>query len=213
MSKEGCSHCGRRPEDKAPACPKCGQEAPTRGHVAGFLERREQAICGGILLGMSIGILLGPDMAPLGPYRFILCFVVAVPGLLTLRLSKKGLDYPTTPHLWSRYLPGFPAVLLVPVILLVWVGLCSVPGRETDYLRSAGFMSYGFPYPIRSYLYDVAGGRPVALTNFSIPVFLIDLFLALAAAYFVAMVVDRLVLRWVRSRRGGIRSPAGDERC
>ena len=77
MSKNGCGHCGRHPEEEAPACPDCGLEMPTQSQWQAMRRRRRRS--------------------------------------LTLRLT--------------RILPGYPAILLVPMVLGLWIWMWTV-GRE-----------------------------------------------------------------------------------
>ncbi len=98
---------------------------------------------------------------------------------------------------WSKYLPSYPAILLVPVILAFWVAL----GWEK---RGPHFgpPSYGFPLIFKGRLEDqwceLHSLPHTAVYGFWIDRLLIDLGLALGTAYVVAMIVDRLVFPMIR---------------
>ncbi|MCZ6688501.1 MAG: hypothetical protein O7H41_02740 [Planctomycetota bacterium] len=86
---------------------------------------------------------------------------------------------------WTRYLPRFPAVLLVPVVLVLWAGLCSV------YRGGPSSWDGGWGVPLRFDGWWPGMSSPPPA--FRVTPFLIDLTLALAAAYLMAMAVDRLL--------------------
>ena len=86
---------------------------------------------------------------------------------------------------WTRLLPRFPAVLLVPAALAAWAALC--------YIYLGGWEEPAFPLPFW-------GGRHHG-SYIRVDNILTDLFLALATAYTFAMVVDRLVFPAIRAGR------------
>ena len=110
--------------------------------------------------------------------------------VVVLALSRVILWQPPTRLPWAGVLPRFPAILSALVVLGTWAAFSAVSrGDSIPHERGLPFV----------FVIDVIG--------FMVGPFLIDLALVLAVAYIVAMVVDRLVLRWARARRGGTRSP------
>ena len=122
---------------------------------------------------------------------------------------------------WRKYLPGWPAVLLVPAVLAVWIMLC-IFAPEKGLPGSRGFP---FDFAVRWEEYEMNPQlfanlrkhfpqeysqyseenlpilrRPVRGSGFQIHWFLIDLIIALTAAYLFAMAVDRLVFPLVRGQ-------------
>ena len=109
----------------------------------------------------------------------------------------------------SRFLPRYPGVLLMPAVLGLWIGLCTV-GRE-DPRGMATLMDSGFAlewrevYGVPFYFVGskrVPGRGPNAWRGYGFRVvpFLIDIALALATAYIVAVGVERLVLFKIQAR-------------
>ena len=90
---------------------------------------------------------------------------------------------------WPKYLPRWPAVLLLPAVLAAWALQCSIP-----WVCGSSY-GIGFPLPFRRHD-GHWGWSPLKLDNV-----LIDLTLALVTAYTLAMVVDRLVFPLIRGRR------------
>ena len=99
---------------------------------------------------------------------------------------------------WPRLLPGFPAALLVPAFLAGWAIQCSIPivvwtrGAE----RIVSFQGEPFPFMVRAQFADLVG------SEFRVSAFFMDLALALAAAYLIAMAADRLLFPAIRAARG-----------
>ena len=143
------------------------------------------------------------------PFVFDLVFALAMALLIALAVERQVLHrFPISPRTMKRdgavlavrragmrlrgpkYLPGWPAILLVPVILGVWVTLCMIPEGTPRDMR-------GFPVTfLGGWEPDGFGGyRQV---GFRVIRFLIDLTLALGTAYILAMTVDRLILPLVR---------------
>ena len=95
---------------------------------------------------------------------------------------------------WRWFFPGFPAVLLVPELLALWPAIFSMPQfrLEQD--------PWGFPLVFvgwrrfRWVLYSHEGPHMMPI--------LLDLALALVAAYIVPMALDRLVFPAIRARQG-----------
>ncbi len=107
---------------------------------------------------------------------------------------------------WRRFLPRYPAVLLVPTTLALWAALCFLPrehpGRpllftaleEPLYERGVPLAFFGVWRELEPNHFKYDAG-------FQLSPFLIDLALVLAAGWAFAMAVDRLVFPWVRSRK------------
>ncbi len=91
---------------------------------------------------------------------------------------------------WPRYLPRFPAVLLMPVALAAWM-LQGLPG-----LFGAWELGYGWPF-------EVTGPFHVGswLSRRDM-IWQVNCWSGLAMAYLLAMAVDRLVFPLLRRRRG-----------
>ena len=128
---------------------------------------------------------------------------------------------------WTRWLPGFPAVILLITILGLWVVLCTLPLGDWDTVFSMGEVLgpvqkrvWGFPFAF------VAGKNGVELPTLTLEAdtftiyagygfhtipFLADLALALAAGYIVAMAVERLVLFKIQAARRGRRGEGGQD--
>ena len=105
---------------------------------------------------------------------------------------------------WPRFLPGFPAILLVPAVLGFSVTLNSARLEAR-----AGNPSYGFPLTFKGY-FEVRGFLPGTARilavdfyeyEFRITPLLIDLIIALTVAYSLAMAADRLVFPAIRGGR------------
>ena len=94
---------------------------------------------------------------------------------------------------WHKFLPRFPAVLLIPGLLMVWAMFCLVPLVSADLRGDTDFL-FGFPV---SFVHT-DGAR---FFRFSPPRFLVDLTAVLASVYAIAMAVDRLVFPFIRRRR------------
>ena len=84
---------------------------------------------------------------------------------------------------WPKYLPGYPAVLLMPTVLAIWAILCF--SIHPHLLRKEDH--WGFPLTFST------GG-----SIWPFP-FLIDLTIALLVAYAVAMIVQDFVFPMLRS--------------
>ena len=117
----------------------------------------------------------------------------------------------------TKFLPGFPAILLVPAFLGLWATLCvthsdyewssiSLPGTRVISIPPEGLEpSYnprGFPFTF-SGSWEERETKPVGVEvydeiGFQIHWFLVDLIIALAVGYLLAMRVDRLVFPLVR---------------
>ncbi|MCZ6691547.1 MAG: hypothetical protein O7H41_18310 [Planctomycetota bacterium] len=111
---------------------------------------------------------------------------------------------------WSKVLPGFSAVLVMPLVLGLWARLC-VTHSEYDWSSFVGHNLYwpeyvqGEPwnnprgYPFRySGSWEPMEGGGYFWPGLQVHWFLLDLIIALAVAYVVAMAVDRLVLPLIR---------------
>ena len=122
---------------------------------------------------------------------------------------------------WRKYLPGWPAVLLVPAVLAVWIML-GIFAPEKGLPGSRGFP---FDFAVRWEEYEMNPQlfanlrkhfpqeysqyseenlpilrRPVRGSGFQISWFLIDLVIALAVAWVLAMIVDRVLFPLARRR-------------
>ena len=111
---------------------------------------------------------------------------------------------------WTRWLPGFPAVLLIPAIVVGWALLLWVPeGYALWELEEPWSSHRGFPVAFERIFrgqatrYDPPSGlvRRIwfsTMSDFRISYFLIDLAIALAVAYLLALAVDRRLFPLVR---------------
>ena len=90
-----------------------------------------------------------------------------------------------------RWLPGFPAVLAMPVGIVAWAGIWA----DTNY---HGEKQWLFDFPMRFVVGDVPG---YGWTIWGVEALLVDSILALAVAWALAMAVDRLVFPFIRRRR------------
>jgi hypothetical protein len=97
---------------------------------------------------------------------------------------------------WTRFLPGFPAVLLVPAVLLLWLSLWLF--MEDRDLLGWQFHGFGFPLPFEGW-WPRIGGRTVR--GFHVAPFVFDLSLALATAWLLPLALDRFVFRPIRAAR------------
>jgi hypothetical protein len=107
----------------------------------------------------------------------------------------------------SRWLPGFPAILLIPALVLGWVSLWWAP-EVAD-----GYYERGFPLTFETYeesceLFIEFPRSGVTMDSFfvqeaeiRISHFLVDLAVALAVAYALTLGADRLLLRRLRAGR------------
>ena len=123
---------------------------------------------------------------------------------------------------WPRFLPGFPAVLLVPAVLGRWARLCGTnshydwsslsdrddlwvpvhPERGPMHMQGEPWNNpRGFPFRYSGSFEPWEGGGYV-WSGFQIHWFLIDLTIALTVAYLFAMVIDRLLFPAIRARQG-----------
>ncbi len=112
---------------------------------------------------------------------------------------------------WPRYLPRFPAVLLVPAILGLWLSLCTVPREHSlpwlRYTPGHEFPhEFGVPFAFDGVLRELEPGQSYH-AGFQFGPFIIDLALALAVAWGLSMAADRLLLQ----RVGGTQLPWGSD--
>ena len=169
--------------------------------------------------GVSVGLIAVHLMgyAWLTLYEFLIPQTAA--AVVVLAFSRVVLWQPRTRFRWAGFLPGYPAILLIPAVPVVWAMICAVPWLSYEpelpcWLVEVGMTSprvprLGLPLPF----YGVWWGPDFPYYEFRLIPYLVDLLLAVVVAWVLALAVDRLVLRWVRPRSGGIRSPAGGERC
>lgn len=111
-----------------------------------------------------------------------------------------------------RTQPGFPAVLLVPAVLGLWIWMWTV-GRDDPrgmrVLDPRGVLAYREIYGLPLVFVGSkppprgpGGWRGFPGYGFKPAPFLADLLIALGTAYIVAMAVDRLVFPAVRAGQG-----------
>ncbi|MCZ6691115.1 MAG: hypothetical protein O7H41_16125 [Planctomycetota bacterium] len=101
----------------------------------------------------------------------------------------------------TKYLPSFPAVLLVPVVLAVWAGLCRFPRGGWSEGGYTFLESKGFPFVFEvEMLVMLEGGTSVVACAFWWGRLLIDVVIALLVAYMMAMAFDRLLFPMIRRR-------------
>ena len=116
---------------------------------------------------------------------------------------------------WPRFLPGFPAVLLVPVVLGLWIWLCMTPqieprgkwqwdwnaGRGREFIR-VWKGKRGVPFAFLGHKMDPRRGAHTPRRYGFKPIpFTADLAIALAVAYGLAIALDRLVFPAIRGAR------------
>ena len=113
---------------------------------------------------------------------------------------------------WTRWLPGFPAVLLMPAIVVTWASLLWAPEGDTCWEGGGLGPEWGFPIVFARYdavqvrKTDPRSGlarriRSTRLSEFRVSHFLIDLAIVLAAAYILTMAADRLLFPAIRGAR------------
>ena len=121
---------------------------------------------------------------------------------------------------WPRFLPGFPAVLLMIPVLGLWAFVCTVPrGEDQMAHRRRGFpLVFTGRREVRELEPQVVAairkqapeffraqeGKPILVNGwagFKVTWFLLDLIIALAAAWGFAFAVDRLVFPTIRAAR------------
>ncbi len=121
----------------------------------------------------------------------------------------------------TKYLPSFPAILLVPAVLGLWATLCiadseyewssiSLPGTRVISIPPEGVEPWynprGFPFTF-SGSWEERETKPVGVEvydeiGFKIHWFLVDLIIALAVGYLLAMRVERSLFPLVRRLLG-----------
>ena len=101
---------------------------------------------------------------------------------------------------WPRFLPGFPAVLLMPAILAAWAILCSIPRYS---VTDPWFPRQGFPLAYWTTWDDP--GSVHDFFGFRASRFVFDLGFALAVSWLFALAIDRLVFPAIRAARRGKR--------
>ena len=88
MEKNGCSLCGRHPEEEAPTCPKCGLEMPTKGHRRVFQKVKYKYTLGGLLV--LIGLLMPySDFFEMVPLSFPIAIGLVIAGFVLVTLGGK----------------------------------------------------------------------------------------------------------------------------
>ena len=114
-----------------------------------------------------------------------------------------------------KYLPGWPAFLLVPAVLGLWVVLfiphtetdwssLGIPGRRLSSLQNAELESrykpQGFPFTFSAGWEAQITSRQAVYrwTGFQMTWFLLDLIIALTVAYLFAMAIERLLFPLAR---------------
>ena len=97
---------------------------------------------------------------------------------------------------WRWFFPGFPASLLALAVLAAWAILCWTP---RGYLADSAIQLYprGFPIMYTAHVRELDARWSEACP---LPC-LVNLALALAAAWTLAMAVDRLVFPAIRAAR------------
>ena len=98
---------------------------------------------------------------------------------------------------WPRYLPRFPAILLMPTVLTAWALLWV----HQDEMGIAWWSNF----PLTFWVVDFDTGPDISgevgWSILGVWGFLVDTSLALAAAWAPAMALDRLLFPWIRRRR------------
>ncbi len=112
-----------------------------------------------------------------------------------------GTEMPTVSYPLRMCLPRLPAILLAPVILIPWLGLCVVPHRDPLNIWTDRLV-LGWPMPFAE------GFGVTSETSFSwsyrfdyLALFA-DVGLALCASYLITMAVERLIFPMVRDFQG-----------
>jgi hypothetical protein len=150
------------------------------------------------IVGLAVSVLLVVevlfDLLLWRPYGGFL--VVITPAVVLLLIAWEVFRRRRTRFRWGQWLPGFPAILLVPVVVAVWAAFCSIRWYGPDY--EGTWECYGWGFPLHFYGY---WWRP-RYSGFRFAPFLFDLAVVLAAGWIFSLAADRLVLRWVRRRRG-----------
>lgn len=106
---------------------------------------------------------------------------------------------------WSRFLPGWPAALLVPAVLAYWAVLCFVPPAYVgvgEYWVLESTNGFPFEYTVPGVDIDPTGGVTVTFyIDILWELLVLDAVLAATAAWFFALAVDRFILHPIRAAR------------
>ena len=91
---------------------------------------------------------------------------------------------------------------MMPIVMTMWVAIFVHP-------YSLGVAGWASDFPLSFWIGDIGTqrGRDYGWSIGGVWGFLVDTSLALAAAYLIAMAVDRLLFPWVRARQGMDRAP------
>ncbi|MCZ6691123.1 MAG: hypothetical protein O7H41_16165 [Planctomycetota bacterium] len=131
---------------------------------------------------------------PSAYYSYLLPLTTA--AVLVLAFSRLVLWQPPTRSRWAGFLPRYPAILLMPAVLVVWVVLCTYT-RGTYNLwpkteLASGWVGKGFPLPF----YAMWWGPGHVYAGFRLTPYLVDLLLAVVVAWVLAWGTDRPVQKW-----------------
>lgn len=142
-------------------------------------------------------------------FAWLVSHVALIPlitaAVVVLAFSRVVIWQPPTRSRWAGWLPGYPAILLMLAVLIVWAMICTVywessisesPGAEWGFAKY-GMPRWGLPLPF----YGIWRGPDGIYVGFRLAAYLVDLLIAVVVAWVLAMAVDRRLLQWVRPRR------------
>ena len=147
--------------------------------------------------GLSVGLIAWLLLNCAWWRLYFLLIPLTTAAVMVLAFSRVVLWQPPTKSRWAGFLPGYPAILLMPAVLVVWAVLCT--DGQSGYESGAEWYGWGFPLPF----YGVLGGPDGYYDGlrFRLTPYLVDLLLAVVVAWVLAMAADPLVPRLVRPRR------------
>ena len=100
---------------------------------------------------------------------------------------------------WPKFLPGWPAVLLMPVVMAAWAIPCYVPKGWWSVGGRLYQETRGFPLAFKTFYFEMpAGGNPIVGLTYQLHLLVIDIALGVIAAYGIAMILDRLIFPLLR---------------
>jgi hypothetical protein len=99
-----------------------------------------------------------------------------------------------------RFIPRFPAILLVPAVLAAWAVRCAFP----QVILGEHYYSYGFPLRFYGWVeHRTATTWGAYYAGFRLGPFLVDLLLASGVAWLSALCLEWLLFRNMHSARKG----------
>ncbi|MCZ6688249.1 MAG: hypothetical protein O7H41_01395 [Planctomycetota bacterium] len=145
---------------------------------------------------LSVGLIAGLLVIYAGLATYGAPIPITTAAVVVLAFSRVILWQPPTRSRWAGFLPRYPAILLMPAVLVVWAVLCTY-FRGTYYLGprtklASGWIGHGFPLPF----YAMWWGPDPVYTGFRLTPYLVDLLLAVVVGWVLAWGTDRPVQKW-----------------